>query len=263
MNSQEKQRVKQEKEQEKQRVKQEKEQEKQRVKQEKEQEKQRVKQEKEQSKQRVKQEKEQEKQRIKQEKEQAKELRPVNRGTGAGGSNTNVHGKKFEEDTDNESNLLLNGYERRNIISKHYCLCKKFEDRTIIFASQNRFKSIIKHQYGIDIFRQPDEAYIIEYANGKTEIKILEKKEQHCDGSVETKLWAGVALKREYQILFESLNIEISYGFCLNKYLMNLFNSNHKKYVILRQILSENDIQVFDGEESNYLEKLNSDYNLL
>lgn len=34
----------------------------------------------------------------------------------------------------------------------------------------------MKNKYNINLFRCPDEAYIIEYTNGKKVIKILEKK---------------------------------------------------------------------------------------
>jgi hypothetical protein len=34
----------------------------------------------------------------------------------------------------------------------------------------------MKNKYGIDLFRYPDKAYIIEYNNSKKVIKILEKK---------------------------------------------------------------------------------------
>lgn len=54
----------------------------------------------------------------------------------------------------------------------------------------------MKNNYNINLFRNPDEAYIIKYNTGKKIIKILEKKEQHIEGSVETKLWSGPSLKR-------------------------------------------------------------------
>jgi hypothetical protein len=59
----------------------------------------------------------------------------------------------------------------------------------------------MKNRYNIDLFRCPDEAYIIEYTNGRKVVKILEKKEQHVEGSVETKLWSGPSLKREYELM--------------------------------------------------------------
>jgi hypothetical protein len=34
----------------------------------------------------------------------------MNKGTGAGGANTNYYGKKFEEKTNNEQRLLESGY---------------------------------------------------------------------------------------------------------------------------------------------------------
>lgn len=36
----------------------------------------------------------------------------INKGTGAGGSNTNYYGKLFEEKTNNEKRLLGDGYEK-------------------------------------------------------------------------------------------------------------------------------------------------------
>lgn len=59
----------------------------------------------------------------------------------------------------------------------------------------------MKNKYNIELFRYPDEAYLIEYNTGKKVIKILEKKEQKVEGSVETKLWSGSSLKREYELL--------------------------------------------------------------
>ena len=39
----------------------------------------------------------------------------INRGTGAGGANTNVNGKSFEEKTSNEQRLLTNGFSKKLI----------------------------------------------------------------------------------------------------------------------------------------------------
>ena len=85
--------------------------------------------------------------------------------------------------------------------------------------------------------------------------KILEKKEQHCEGSVETKLWAGPSLKREYEILLgEKFTIEYSY--CLNKFLSHKIYSKHQKYIILRKILKENNIKIFKSYKKSYYKKL-------
>lgn len=98
--------------------------------------------------------------------------------------------------------------------------------------------------YNIDIFRNPDEAYIIEYKDGKKVIKILEKKNQNGEGSVETKLWAGPSLKREYEIILGN-NFDVQYSYTVNDFLKQCILSNKKKYEVLNIILKENDIQVF------------------
>ena len=105
----------------------------------------------------------------------------VNKGTGAGGANTNLNGKKFEDKTNNIPRLFENGYEKIILNKKTkygYYLTKTFEDKKIIFVSQSGLKDYIKHKYNIQLFRCPDEAYIIEYNTCKKVIKILEKKEQ-------------------------------------------------------------------------------------
>jgi hypothetical protein len=42
----------------------------------------------------------------------------VNKGTGAGGSNTNYYGKKFEEKTNNEKRLMEMGYVKNSFTKK-------------------------------------------------------------------------------------------------------------------------------------------------
>ena len=116
----------------------------------------------------------------------------MNKGTGAGGKNTNIYGKKFEDKTNNENKLIDDGF-----IKESYYFYKIFENKTIYFTLQNGLKLFIKSKYDIDIFRCPDEAYIIETIDGEIIIKILEKKEQNVEGSVETKLWSSPSLKRE------------------------------------------------------------------
>ena len=113
-------------------------------------------------------------------------------------------------------------------------MSKTFEDKTIIFVLQNGLKTYLKHKYNIKIFRCPDEAYIIEYTTGKKIIKILEKKEQRVDGSVETKLWSGPSLKREYELVLGN-NFEVFYGFCVSGFLKKQMISTEKKYMILEQ----------------------------
>lgn len=186
----------------------------------------------------------------------------TNKGKGAGGANTNYYGKKFEEKINNQSRLLEQGYQTNSYTKQkqkkkvnNYCLSKIFEDKTVVFALQSGFKTYMKEKYNIEMFRCPDEAYIIEYTNGKKVIKIIEKKHQNVDGSVETKLWACPSLKREYQLVLGD-DFEVDYCVCVSKFLEKKMNSAEKKYSILNRILGENNISVLFGDNENYFETL-------
>lgn len=172
--------------------------------------------------------------------------------TGAGGKNTNYYGKKFEDKTNNQTSLLNDGFIKHCFTNKKYdyYLLKQHEDKTIVFVLQSGLKTYMKNKYNIDIFRYPDEAYIIEYKTGKKIIKILEKKQQNVEGSVEIKLWSGPSLKREYEIVLN--NFEVFYGFCVSNFLKEKLTSNKQKYLILNTILNENDISVLFGDDINY-----------
>ena len=189
----------------------------------------------------------------------------INKGTGAGGANTNYYGKNFEEKTNNQQRLLELGYTKNSFTKNpkkayDYYLSKTFEDKIIVFVLQNGLKIYMKNKYNIDLFRCPDEAYIIEYKNGRKVIKILEKKEQNVEGSVETKLWSGPSLKREYELVLGA-EFEVFYGFCVSKFLKNKLISNEKKYTILNTIFKETNIAVLFGDDENYFETLDTWFN--
>ena len=189
----------------------------------------------------------------------------INKGTGAGGANTNYYGKKFEVNTNNQQRLLEMGYTKNSFTKKpkkayDYYLSKTFEDKTIVFVLQNGLKMYMKNKYNIDLFRCPDEAYIIEYTSGRKVIKILEKKEQNVEGSVETKLWSGPSLKREYELVLGA-EFEVFYGFCVSEFLKNKLISNEKKYTILNTIFNENNIVVLFGDDENYFETFDTWFN--
>ena len=188
-----------------------------------------------------------------------------NKGTGAGGANTNFYGKKFEDKTNNQERLVEIGYVK-NIYAKKqkkandYYLSKTFEDKTVVFVLQNGLKTYMKYKYNIDMFRCPDEAYIIEYTSGRKVIKILEKKEQNVEGSVETKLWSGPSLKREYELVLDG-KFEVYYGFCVSEFLKKKLISNDNKYIILNTIFQENNIDVLFGDDDNYFETIDTWFN--
>ena len=100
------------------------------------------------------------------------------------------------------------------------------------------------------------------YKYGRKIIKILEKKEQNVEGSVETKLWSGPSLKREYELVLGT-QFEVVYGFCVSEFLKNKFTSEDKKYKILQTILDESHINVLYGDDDNYFETFDTWFNAL
>ena len=173
-----------------------------------------------------------------------------NKGTGAGGRNTNIYGLKFEEKTDNETRLLDMGFEINQIEhSKCNYLKKSCSKYDIIFVKQYSFIAYLKYFYNIEAFRKPDEAYIYEVNDEIINIKIIEKKSQYRDGSVETKLWASPSLKREYELI---INTNIEYSLCINKFIADRVLSDELKYKTLDTILDENNINVFFGDNKDY-----------
>jgi hypothetical protein len=180
-----------------------------------------------------------------------------NKGSLAGGANTNLYGKLFEERTSNIARLIDQGFVRNEMGKGKYdfCLSKTNDMGTVSFVTQNGLKTFMKNRHGVELFRCPDEAYILEYKRRK-HIKVLEKKEQHVEGSVETKLWSGPTLKREYELMLGGFDVE--YAFCLNNFLKMKLTSNDKKYSILNSILCENGIKLFYGEDKTYFNKLDT-----
>ena len=174
---------------------------------------------------------------------------------GAGGKNTNYYGKDFEKRTNNEERLLNSGYEKINATRSGYYISKTLKDKKIVFVLQNGLKKYVKSKYNIQLFRCPDEAYIIEYDTGRKVILIIEKKEQNVEGSVETKLWSGPALKREYELVLGS-DFEVIYCFCVNNFLKKKLISQEKKFLTLNVILEENNITSLFGEDDDYFQKL-------
>jgi len=180
-----------------------------------------------------------------------------NKGTGAGGAATNYHGKLFEAKTDNETRLLNAGFVKT--VTSHtkfgYFLSKQFEDKRVIFVSQSGLKEFIKRYYHIELFRHPDEAYIFEYTDGRRVIKILEKKEQNVEGSVDTKLLSGPIFREEYVEALED-KFEVKYAFCVSKFLQDKILTPDKKHLIFNKIMTKHGIDILFGDDLNYFDKL-------
>jgi len=96
----------------------------------------------------------------------------ANKGSLAGGSNAPLNGRNFE-----------------NATAVATCGTKLL---------QREFVNYMRELH-VHVFRVPDESYVISL--NITVVKILEKKTQSVEGSVETKLWAAPSLKREYELV--------------------------------------------------------------
>jgi hypothetical protein len=71
-----------------------------------------------------------------------------NKGTGAGGANTNAHGKRFELTTNNEPNLLKDGFVQVNPEGKKYYYLHK---DSVVFITQGYLRKYIHEKYDISL----------------------------------------------------------------------------------------------------------------
>jgi hypothetical protein len=185
----------------------------------------------------------------------------INRGTGAGGANTNVNGKSFEEKTSNEQRLLSTGFIKKNIPgykgkNAYYLVKEMSPTESITYLTQGGLKAYFEHFFKKEMCRQPDEAYL--FRNGTTyTLKVLEKKNQNTAGSVDTKLLAGPGFIEEYQILLGDA-FTVHYAFCISAFLKKDYVSDTVKYKALRTINERHGIKALYGDDANYYETLDA-----
>jgi hypothetical protein len=180
----------------------------------------------------------------------------TNRGTGAGGANTNVTGGAFEYRTSNEPRLLANGFVRTQIEDcngkEAYYLTKE----NTVFVTQNGLKRYVDKTFGIRVCRKPDEAYIRKVGDTYV-LKILEKKNQNVEGSVADKLGLGPYFVSEYSdCLGDKFRVE--YAFCLSEFLKKEYVSDAQKFKHLRKYNEQHSIKVFFGDDPDYFTKLDA-----
>ena len=188
----------------------------------------------------------------------------INKGTGAGGANTNVTGKSFEQKTENETRLLASGFIRKEIpgcekTKTGYYLIKETTtnpDESIVYLTQGGLKAYFNHFFKKEMCRHPDEAYL--FRNGdKYTLKILEKKNQNGSGSVDTKLLAGLGFIKEYEILLGE-GFEVKYAFCISSFMKKDYISDCVKSKALREINKTYGIAVLFGDDPDYYETLDN-----
>jgi len=172
-------------------------------------------------------------------------IKIINKGTGAGGANTNKNGLKFEEVAD-----LKDRYE--SIIRHKIGSEVKFKGhlRTFIEVSKSALHKymekigeknmMLKPAAGC---KKPDEAYIdLEKKN----IFIIEKKFQQRSGSADEKLQTGCFKQSHYKGLFP--NFKIYYMYCLSDWF--------KREESALKYLKDGGIPVFWENSEKYKEKI-------
>ena len=183
------------------------------------------------------------------------DTKPVtNRGTGAGGAETNASGLVFECKTSIIPRLVSLGYERKKLdnTKNGFTMCRIHDKHAVVFMTQS---GLGKFFVGTDIFRNPDEAFLVMEKSGRKTLKILEKKNQSGAGSVDSKLALGPYFLEEYQEVLGP-DITIEYAFCLCDFLKKEYTSDKKKWKTLRTINERHGIKVFFGEDPGYFEEI-------
>jgi hypothetical protein len=177
----------------------------------------------------------------------------MNKGTGAGGAKTNYNGLNFEDKTSIELKLEEYKYKMKIIkINKRKGVY--YECNNVIYFKKNGFKLYFEKVFNIETYRQPDEAYLIKNED-KYILKILEKKNQNVEGSVEDKLKTGAFNRREYELMINihpEYKFNIIYCFCVSKFLQDKLESDNIKYKNIKKIMNEDNIEVLYGDEDNY-----------
>jgi hypothetical protein len=172
----------------------------------------------------------------------------VNKGTGAGGANTNVNGLSYEDKTNLES--LYTVLKTEKIDKKTELKTIKFPNYEISLINANKSK-LYKYLKSINEknitlqpaagCKEPDEAYI---DNVRKSIFIIEKKFQQTEGSVDEKIQTGPFKKFHYSQQFP--NYKIHYIYCLSDWF------KRAEYTSVLDYLLNNDIPIFWGNDENY-----------
>ena len=166
----------------------------------------------------------------------------TNRGTGAGGANTNVNGLAFEQMTEQKEKdvyEVVKKGQHHEEIRFFYC------EKTYIHTKQSRFSKYmgenidktIKPLHGA---KHPDEVYIDEEEKVAF---ILEKKFQMGGGSASEKLQTYSAKIRNYQRRIPDYKIVYIYCLC------DWFRTNCEAEI---EDLKEDNIPVFWGTRETY-----------
>lgn len=174
----------------------------------------------------------------------------LNRGTGAGGANTNINGLSYEDKTDlkslysscdinkkdNYKTIRFTGYDGIELINANKSALHKY------MLKINEKNTSILPAAGC---KEPDEAYV---NDTHKIIFIIEKKFQQGPGSVDEKIQTGPFKKLHYGKLFP--NYKIYYIYCLSDWF------KRPEYASVLDYLTECSIQIFWGNDDDYKNKM-------
>jgi hypothetical protein len=178
----------------------------------------------------------------------------INRGTGAGGANTNASGKPFEEKVSNKERLLTKEFIQKSIPGRKgkYDYFIVNPTNTIVYVKQSGLNSYLSYFFGKSISKKPDEAYIV-HKDDEYVLKILEIKNQNMPGSVIEKLQTAYYKRYMYE---RCLNMKVEYAYCLSNYLKREYLKDDEESKTLRTFNHEKGIHVFFGEDDDYFIKI-------
>lgn len=182
---------------------------------------------------------------------------PRNRGTGAGGARTNETGLAFEAKTSNEQRLTDAGYVRKSIpkCKGKFAYYLESADGRMLYFTQRCLRNYTHAVLGIELFRNPDEAYLYRKDDGTYVLYVLEKKNQTVEGSVDTKLCAGSYFVEEYSSALGD-RFTVQYAFCIADFLKQKYVSDDKKWCVMRDLHRKHGIAVLFGDDADYFTKL-------
>jgi len=172
----------------------------------------------------------------------------VNKGTGAGGSKTNLNGLTYEDKTNLESlfsemNINKIGTKTIKFINYDYTFINANKSILYKYLEKNGERNIkLQKASGCKL---PDEAYI---DITRKIIFIIEKKFQQTPGSVDEKIQTGPFKKLHYSEQFP--NYTINYIYCLSDW----FKSDEYNSVL--NYLQKNNIPIFWGNDIEYKDNI-------
>ena len=167
-----------------------------------------------------------------------------NRGTGAGGAQTNANGLPYEILTSLDTEFTVT----RNINKHIRIILFNGYNGNFVHTMQNGFKIYMRERNQINdnaVFphgcKRPDEC-IIDEENKK--LWVIEKKFQQTSGSVCEKIQTGIFKKIAYNRLFPEYTVY--YIYCLSRWLFD----NISPITIEENI--NNGVMMFCGDDDNY-----------